>query len=72
MDNQTKQVYVYMQENGSIDALRAFTDLDILRLGARIYDLKASGVSVIGEMKYKVNKSGKIEKKWKEYRLGKK
>ena len=67
---QTEQVYAYMQEHGSIDPLRAFTELGILRLGARIFDLKASGVPVIGEMRYKVSETGKIEKKWKEYRLG--
>lgn len=42
---QTEQVLEYLKQHGSIDPLRAFNDLGILRLGARIYDLKAAGGS---------------------------
>lgn len=67
--NQTAQVYEYMQTHGSIDPFRAFTELGILRLGARIWDLRDAGVEIESEMKYSRDENGKIVKKWKEYRL---
>ena len=66
---QTQQVLEYIKENGSIDPMRAFTDLNIMRLGARIWDLKASGVPIIKEIKSRTNESGE-RKHWAEYRLG--
>ena len=62
---QTEQVFEYMKRNGSIDPLRALTDLGIMRLSSRIWDLKASGVDVIGEIKTNPDTG----KHWKEYRL---
>lgn len=62
---QTDMVMEYLERNGSIDPLRAFNDLGILRLGARIYDLKAAGVPIIGETKTNATTG----KHWKEYRL---
>lgn len=62
---QTEQVLEYMRTNGSIDPLRAFNDLGILRLGARIWDIKASGIPVTGEIKT----NPETGKHWKEYRL---
>ena len=63
---QTDQVLDYIHEHGSIDPLRAFNDLGILRLGARIWDLKAAGVPIVGETKANPNTG----KRWKEYRIG--
>jgi hypothetical protein len=63
---QTDQVLDYLHEHGSIDPLRAFNDLGILRLGARIWDLKAAGVPIVGETKTNPNTG----KRWKEYRIG--
>ena len=62
---QTEQVLEYMRTNGSIDPLRAFNDLGILRLGARIWDIKESGIPVTGEIKTNPDTG----KNWKEYRL---
>lgn len=62
---QTDQVLEYLQKNGSIDPLRAFNELGILRLGARIWDLRAAGVDVVGEIKTNPTTG----KHWKEYRL---
>lgn len=63
--NQTDKVYAYMEKNGSIDPLRAFNDLGILRLAARIADLKAAGVQITGETK----RNPETGKHWREYRL---
>lgn len=63
---QTDQVLDYIHEHGSIDPLRAFIELGILRLGARIWDLKAAGVPIVGETKTNPNTG----KRWKEYRIG--
>lgn len=63
---QTDQVLEYLQKNGSIDQLRAFKDLGIMRLGARIWDLRNAGVAVAGETKTNPTTG----KHWTEYRLG--
>jgi len=46
MDTQCKQVYAYMDVNGSITSMDAFRDLGITRLSARIKDLRDSGVEI--------------------------
>lgn len=66
--SQTEQVLAYIKQHGSIDPMRAFTDLGILRLGARIWDLKALGIPVQTEIKFKTTESGE-KKHWAEYRL---
>ena len=65
---QNTQVLEYLMKYGSIDQLRAFEELKIMRLGARIYDLKKSGIAIIGEMQSRKDSSGKT-KQWKVYRL---
>lgn len=65
---QNDQVLDYMKREGSIDQLRAFRDLSILRLGARIYDLKQAGIAITGEMQTRKDENGKT-KQWKVYRL---
>ena len=62
---QTDAVYAYMEQHGSIDPLRAFTDLGILRLGARIWDLKAAGVPIRRE----IRTNPETGKRWAEYSL---
>lgn len=42
-------VMQYMKDYGSISPLEAFRDLGITRLSARIYELRKSGVPIIGE-----------------------
>lgn len=65
---QNSQVLTYMEKHGSIDQLRAFEDLKILRLGARIYDLKQAGIAITGETESRKDENGKT-KRWKVYRL---
>lgn len=66
---QNEQILTYMRENGSIDQRRAAKHLGIFRLSARIYDLKELGVAISTETKYRYDESGKVVKKWAEYRL---
>ena len=48
---QKQKVLEYIKANGSIDQWRAMTDLRIMRLGARIWDLKADGIPIKTELK---------------------
>ena len=64
---QAEMVLDYIQKNGSIDPLRAFTDLGILRLGTRIFDLRAEGHHIITETKTKRGQNG--NKTWAEYKI---
>lgn len=66
---QTEQVLDYMKRNGSINPLSALQELGIMRLGARIWDLKAQGIPVVTEMKSRTTADGSV-KRWAEYRLG--
>lgn len=47
---QVDRVLDYMTRFGGITTQQAFRDLGITRLSARIADLKAAGVRIIGEM----------------------
>lgn len=65
---QTEIVLDYMEKNGSIDAWTAIHELNILRLGARIYDLKKLGYQIKSTMIYRKDESGRL-KKWARYEL---
>ena len=58
-----------MEAHGSIDPWRAMSDLRIMRLGARIFDLKAQGIPIVTEIKTNTTANGE-HTKWAEYRLG--
>ena len=62
---QTEDVLSYLQRNGSIDPAKAFFELGIYRLGARIFDLRAEGHDIETEI---IQKNGK---RWAVYRLKK-
>ena len=47
---QTERVYEYLKEYGSITALEALRDLGIMRLGARIFELRALKYPIRSEM----------------------
>lgn len=64
---QSEKVLDYINRNGSIDPLRAFTDLGILRLGARIFDLRADGHPIETVIRTKNTQTGK--KVWAEYKM---
>lgn len=67
--SQNDKVLAYMREHGSIDQLRAANDLRIMRLAARISDLRGLGVPIISETKYRRDDAGKVVSKWAEYRI---
>lgn len=46
MESQCKQILQYMQDFGSITPLEAMTDLGVMRLAARIADLKKAGYRI--------------------------
>lgn len=66
--NQTEKVLEYIKQHGSIDQWRAMNDLRIMRLGARIWDLKAQGVPIQTIGISKTNEKGE-HVHWAEYRL---
>ena len=66
---QTEQVQDHLERYGSITPLEAMEEYGIMRLGARIYDLKRAGVQIISEMETAPNRDGKSVS-YARYRLG--
>lgn len=63
--SQTTDILDYIETHGSIDPIRAMTELNVMRLASRINDLKKAGFPVITEIKT----NGRT--RWAEYRLAK-
>lgn len=55
---QNEKILDYMERNGSITPLEAMNELGIMRLGARIFDLKEQGVGIITERVKGENRNG--------------
>lgn len=55
---QKERVLQYMQEFGSITPVEAFTDLGVMRLSARIFDLQKDGVPIKRVTVYTKNRYG--------------
>ena len=53
---QVEKIIRYMNEFGSISTLEAFTYLGIVRLGARISEMRKSGMKIIGKTEYGKNR----------------
>lgn len=66
---QTEKVYRYMLMFGSITPLDAMREFSIMRLAARIADLKHDGVKIIRETEHSINKMGE-KVHYSRYRLG--
>ena len=56
--NQAEKILDYMERQGSITDVEAYTNLGVRRLGARIYDLKDRGVKIITETEIGKNRDG--------------
>ena len=54
--NQTEMILDYIQKNGSITPLEALQELGCFRLGARVWEIRSSGIPVEMEM---VEENGK-------------
>lgn len=67
---QEEKILDYMERHGSITPLEAMNELGIMRLGARIYDLKESGVKIITDTVKGKNRDGEPTR-YARYRLEK-
>jgi hypothetical protein len=56
---QTEMVLDYIKRFGSITPIEALADLGIMRLGARVWDLKREGHDIITETETSTNRFGK-------------
>lgn len=64
---QKTKILNWIANHGFIDAITAVEELGILRLAARIADLKKDGWPIFDRWAYNRDTSGKVLKKWKEY-----
>ena len=55
---QNERVLKYMKDFGTITQLQALSDLGVMRLGARIYDLKRAGHMISRRMVTRKNRYG--------------
>ena len=65
---QSERVLKYMQDFETITQLQALSDLGVMRLGARIYDLKRDGHMISRRMVTRENRYGEAVS-FAEYRL---
>lgn len=65
---QCQRVLKYMNDFGTINPMQALFDLSVMRLGARIWDLRKKGWPIITRMVVCKNRYGKTTK-FAEYRL---
>ena len=65
---QCKRVLKYMNDFGTINPMQALFDLSVMRLGARIYDLKKDGHQISRQMVSGTNRYGEPVS-YAEYRL---
>ena len=65
---QNERVLKYMKDFGTITQLQALSDLGVMRLGARIYDLKRAGHMISRRMVTRKNRCGEAVS-FAEYRL---
>lgn len=56
--SQRKKVLDYIQRFGSITPVEAMWDLGIMRLAARVYDLRRMGYNVVGNTEVGRNRYG--------------
>lgn len=68
MESQCEQVLKYMEDFGSITPLDAMADLGVMRLGARIYDLKKAGYRISRKTETAKNRYGRAVR-YARYRL---
>lgn len=65
---QTERVLQYLKDFGSITPLQALSDLGVMRLGARIWDLRQAGYPITRRMVGSKNRYGEAVS-FAEYRL---
>ena len=65
----SEMILVYIEQHGSITPMEAIEELGCMRLGARIYDLKQHGYSIVAEREDGLNRRGE-KCHWARYRMG--
>ena len=55
---QCDRIIAYIKQFGSITTLEAFTDLGVVRLGARISEMRSRGLPIIGKDEAVKNRYG--------------
>lgn len=59
MSKQCKRILDYLEQYGSITAIEALRDLGIMRLAARIFDLRSKyGIQIDDEIVHDINRMG--------------
>lgn len=58
MQTQKEMVLAWLKTRGSITPLEAMKELGIMRLGARIFDLRAEGYPIISSVETAQNRFG--------------
>lgn len=58
LDRQCRRVLQYMVDFGTITQVEAMQELGVMRLAARIHDLRASGYAIQGEVVKTRNRYG--------------
>ena len=66
--NQEMRVLEYMKQHGGITQLEATNNLGVLRLSARIKDLKEAGHNIVSEFEEAPNRYGE-KTRFKRYRV---
>lgn len=66
-DSQCKRILEFIDSYGTINPMQALTFLSVMRLAARIKDLRDKGIEIEGEMVDHVNQFGE-KVRFKEYR----
>jgi hypothetical protein len=56
--NQTDQVREHLEQHGSITPLEALREYGIMRLSARIHQLRQRGVAIDAKMQLAINRKG--------------
>lgn len=65
---QNEAVLAYIRRNGAIDPITALNELGILRLAARVADLRSLGHNIVTETKTRKLPDG-TKKSWAEYKM---
>ena len=55
---QCERIKAYIQQFGSITTLEAFTDLGVMRLGARISEMRKNGIKIFDKTEAVKNRYG--------------
>lgn len=70
-ESQKKRIHAFMLDGHAITQRIASREFNCDRLGARIWELRhEDGVPVQSAFEYKLDKNGRVIKKWKKYWIG--